>query len=151
MDYGKEAWSRTDGLPISTYGFCAQEYKDDVHACNIYAYSAMSTPDPFAAWLQERLRALSIDHRELSARVGLNRSSVSRWVSGRSRPSPGSLRLLAEALGETVAVLYRLADYPADLGELAQLSPDELELVVTYRKLSPEQKRMLLAAARAGP
>ena len=110
----------------------------------------MSTPDPFAAWLQERLRVLSMDHRELSARVGLNRSSVSRWVSGRSRPSPASLRLLAEALGETIAVLYRLADYPADLGELAQLSPDELELVVNYRKLSPEQKRMLQAAARAG-
>ena len=88
--------------------------------------------------------------QELANKLRLNRSSVSRWLAGKSRPSAASLRLLAEAMGESVAVLYRLAGYPADLGGLAELTADELELIADYRRLSPEQKRMLQAAARAG-
>lgn len=110
----------------------------------------MTASESFAAWLREGLSARSIDHQQLARRLGLNRSSVSRWLSGRSRPSPANLRLLAETLDERLEVLYRLAGYPADLGELSALTADELELISNYRRLSAEQKRMLQAAARAG-
>ncbi|HWO72103.1 MAG TPA: helix-turn-helix transcriptional regulator [Dehalococcoidia bacterium] len=110
----------------------------------------MTSSEAFAAWLRARLSALSLEPNELARRLRLNRSSVSRWLLGRSRPSPANLRMLAEALDEPLAVLYRLAGYPADLGELSELTADEVELIANYRRLSPEQKRMLQAAARAG-
>ena len=110
----------------------------------------MRSQDQLAEWLKDRLRAASMEPRELASKLGLNRSSVSRWLAGRSRPSPASLRLLAAEFSESVAILYRLAGYPADLGGLSELTSAELELIANYRRLSPEGQSMLKEAARAG-
>lgn len=109
----------------------------------------MNASGTFAAWLQDRIRTLPLETVELARLLGVNRSTVSRWLSGRSRPSAENLPLLAEAVGETMTVLYRLAGYPVNLGEFGDLTLDEMELIANYRKLAPEQKRVVQAAARA--
>lgn len=110
----------------------------------------MTGANRFAEWLRNRLKTLLIEPSDLAGRVGVNRSTIARWLAGKSRPSPDGLRALAETLNDPIGVLYEVAGYPADLGQLAGLDRDELELIANYRHLTPAQQRMLLAAARAG-
>jgi transcriptional regulator with XRE-family HTH domain len=104
----------------------------------------------FASWLRLQLNRQGLNAKDLSARLGVDRSTLGRWLAGTSRPSADNLRVLSELLGEPLAILYGLTGYPTDIGALATLSVDELELISNFRKLSPGQQRMIQAAARAG-
>lgn len=103
-----------------------------------------------ARWLEDALSGRSLTCSQLASRLGLNVSTVSRWLAGASRPSPGSLRALNDAFDEDIAILYRLAGYQGDDSHPLQLSEEELLLLSYFRKLTPDQKRIVLAGARVG-
>lgn len=55
-------------------------------------------------------RAAGLSKSELARAVGKPIAMVSKWISGTKAPSPGSLRLLAEALPVTVDELLGVAE-----------------------------------------
>lgn len=55
--------------------------------------------EAFAARLDLALRALNVSRVRLAASVGVDKSLVSRWVSGKTRPTSHNITRISEALG----------------------------------------------------
>jgi len=62
----------------------------------------MPTPSPvtddFAGRLEVALKALNISRAQLAVQVGVDKSLISRWLSGRMRPSSHNLARISEVL-----------------------------------------------------
>jgi transcriptional regulator with XRE-family HTH domain len=58
-----------------------------------------SSDQPFAVRLDLALRVLNISRVRLAASVGVDKSLVSRWVSGKTRPTSHNVTRISEALG----------------------------------------------------
>lgn len=52
----------------------------------------------FSKQINKRLRALNIDQRELARRIGINESTLSRYMNGHRDPSYRLIFRMAEAL-----------------------------------------------------
>jgi len=59
----------------------------------------VSSEDAFAPRLDLALRVLNISRVRLAASVGVDKSLVSRWVSGKTRPTSHNVTRISEALG----------------------------------------------------
>ena len=77
---------------------------------------------------------------QLAAAVGVSRSAVAQWETGRSGQLTANLARIARALGVAVAELMAPAE-SAGLG-------DEMALMRLYRECSPEDRQMILHTAR---
>ncbi|MFZ2175166.1 MAG: helix-turn-helix transcriptional regulator [Rhodococcus sp. (in: high G+C Gram-positive bacteria)] len=55
---------------------------------------------------------------DLAARIGSTRQAVSTWETGRSRPAPETLGLLAEALDTSISVLVPIPDSKLRMSDL---------------------------------
>lgn len=88
-------------------------------------------------------RALTQD--QLADQVGVSRSAVAQWETGRAGQVTGNLARIAASLD--VGVDYLM--YGDDKRAPAELQQgDELALVRLYRECDPEDRQMLLRTAR---
>lgn len=97
----------------------------------------------------DRIRATRQERRitqeELAAAVGVSRSAVAQWETGRSGQVTGNLARIAQVLGVGVEFLMQGAA-PTGIPEAS--SADEMAMLRLYRDCAPEDRQILLRTAR---
>ena len=97
----------------------------------------------------ERIRAARQERgwtqEQLAEAVGVSRSAVAQWETGRAGQLTGNLSRIAEVLSVGIEHLTHGRDKraPAQAG-----TGDELALLRLYRECSPEDRQLLLRTAR---
>ncbi|HET6183791.1 MAG TPA: helix-turn-helix transcriptional regulator [Acetobacteraceae bacterium] len=97
----------------------------------------------------ERIRIIrqqrGMTQEGLAAAVGVSRSAVAQWETGRSGQVTGNLSRIAECLGVGVEFLMHGGE-----GEVAPVATrgDEIALLRLYRECSAEDRQLLLRTAR---
>lgn len=96
-----------------------------------------------------RIRAGRVDRGltqdQFAAQVGVSRSAVAQWETGRTGQLTGNLSRIARALEVSVEHLMYGEDKRAP-SEVKQ--GDELALLRLYRECDPDDRQMLLRTAR---
>lgn len=105
----------------------------------------MSTPQDIGARIRAARRERGMTQDELSERVGVSRSAVAQWETGRAGQVTGNLSRIADVLEVNVEYLMYGDDKRA-VGDVRQ--GDELALLRLYRECDPEDRQMLLRTAR---
>jgi transcriptional regulator with XRE-family HTH domain len=106
-------------------------------------------PEPSPARIGGRIRAARAargwTQDQLAAAVGVSRSAVAQWETGRAGQVTGNLTRIAAALETPVEQLMFGADKhaPVHAG-----TGDELAMLRLYRACSPEDRQILLRTAR---
>ncbi len=107
--------------------------------------------------LAMRLRMLRKQHHMTQADVAkvlnLHRTSYTNYETDGSRPDPVTLSQLAEMFGVTVDFLLgKDGEEPVDILQdnvtVVALSPEEKELVTSFRRLTEKQQQSLLNIQR---
>lgn len=97
----------------------------------------------------ERIRRLRSDRgitqEELAGEVGVSRSAVAQWETGRAGQLTGNLARIADVLGVNLDQLTH--------GRIKRNNPqagnaDELTLLRLYRECRPDDRQLLLRTAR---
>jgi len=105
----------------------------------------MDTPEAIGERIRALRRQRGITQEALAEAVGVSRSAVAQWETGRAGQVTGNLTRVAEILGVAAATL---------LGETAHhaaprsLTGDEMAVVRLYRECGPEDRQILLRMAR---
>lgn len=105
----------------------------------------MNTPLDIGKRIREARRDRGVTQDELADQVGVSRSAVAQWETGRAGQITGNLSRIAEALEVNVEYLMYGDDKRAP-GDVRQ--GDELALLRLYRECEPEDRQMLLRTAR---
>ena len=105
----------------------------------------MSTPRDIGARIQAVRRERGLTQDDFASQVGVSRSAVAQWETGRAGQITGNLSRLAAVLDVSVEYLMYGDDKRA-AGEVRQ--GDELALLRLYRECDPEDRQMLLRTAR---
>jgi transcriptional regulator with XRE-family HTH domain len=105
----------------------------------------MSTPHDIGTRIRVRRRERGLTQDELADLVGVSRSAVAQWETGRTGQITGNLSRIADALEVNVEYLV----YGDDKRAAAEVRQgDELALLRLYRECEPEDRQMLLRTAR---
>jgi transcriptional regulator with XRE-family HTH domain len=104
-----------------------------------------STPHDMGARIRAARRDRGLTQDELADRVGVSRSAVAQWETGRTGQVTGNLSRIAGVLEVNVEYLMYGNDKRA-VGEVRQ--GDELAMLRLYRECEPEDRQMLLRTAR---
>lgn len=105
----------------------------------------MSTPQDIGARIQTLRRERGLTQDDVANRIGVSRSAVAQWETGRAGQVTGNLSRIAAVL--EVSVEYLL--YGDDKHAAAEVRQgDELALLRLYRECDPEDRQMLLRTAR---
>jgi transcriptional regulator with XRE-family HTH domain len=104
-------------------------------------------PDPasIGARIRAARAAKSMTQGDLAQVVGVSRSAVAQWETGRSGQITGNLARIAAALDVGVEHLTLGEDPRAEAGAARG---DELAILRLYRDCAPEDKQLLLRMAR---
>jgi len=95
--------------------------------------------------LRDQRRERGLTQAELADRVGVSRSAVAQWETGRTGQLGSNLSRIAAALETGVEYLM----FGNDKRAPAQtLQGDELALLRLYRDCEPEDRQILLRTAR---
>jgi transcriptional regulator with XRE-family HTH domain len=105
----------------------------------------MSTPSDIGTRIRAARRDRGLTQDELADHVGVSRSAVAQWETGRTGQVTGNLSRIASVLEVNVEYLMHGEDKRA-AGEVRQ--GDELALLRLYRECDPEDRQMLLRTAR---
>jgi transcriptional regulator with XRE-family HTH domain len=105
----------------------------------------MSTPHDIGTRIRTVRRDRGLTQDELAGKVGVSRSAVAQWETGRAGQVTGNLSRIAGALEVNVEYLMYGDDKRAP-GEVRQ--GDEVALLRLYRECDPEDRQMLLRTAR---
>ena len=105
----------------------------------------MSTPANIGTRIRAARRDRGLTQDELAEQVGVSRSAVAQWETGRTGQVTGNLSRIAGVLEVNVEYLMYGDDKRA-MGEVRQ--SDELALLRLYRECDPEDRQMLLRTAR---
>jgi transcriptional regulator with XRE-family HTH domain len=105
----------------------------------------MNTPQDIGTRIRAARRDRGLTQDELADQVGVSRSAVAQWETGRTGQVTGNLSRIADVLEVSVEYLMHGDDKRA-AGEVQQ--GDELALLRLYRECDPEDRQMLLRTAR---
>ena len=105
----------------------------------------MSTPIDIGTRIRAARRDRGLTQDELAEQVGVSRSAVAQWETGRTGQVTGNLSRIAGVREVNVEYLMYGDDKRA-MGEVRQ--GDELALLRLYRECDPEDRQMLLRTAR---
>jgi transcriptional regulator with XRE-family HTH domain len=105
----------------------------------------MSTPHDIGARIRAIRRERGLTQDELADQVGVSRSAVAQWETGRTGQITGNLSRIAGVLEVNVEYLMAGDDKRA-AGEVRQ--GDELALLRLYRECDPDDRQILLRTAR---
>jgi transcriptional regulator with XRE-family HTH domain len=105
----------------------------------------MSTPEDIGARIRTARLDRGLTQDQLAGSVGVSRSAVAQWETGRTGQITGNLSRIAEALEVGVEFLMHGNDKRAPI-EARQ--GDELALLRLYRECEPDDRQMLLRTAR---
>lgn len=90
----------------------------------------------------DRLRSIreqrELSQDELAARLGFGASQMNRYENGKQDPSMDVLKRMAAELQVTTDWLLGLADEPAEFFQMEGLSPEEFDLIASFRKADLE-------------
>lgn len=105
----------------------------------------MSTPTDIGTRVRDVRRERGWTQDEFARRVGVSRSAVAQWETGRAGQVTGNLTRIADVLGIGVEYLtYGNAKRaPGQVGQ-----GDELALLRLYRECSPEDRQLALRMLR---
>ena len=105
----------------------------------------MSASQDIGTRIRGHRRERGLTQDELARQVGVSRSAVAQWETGRAGQITGNLSRIAAAL--EVGVEYLV--YGDDRRAAAEARQgDELALLRLYRECDPEDRQMLLRTAR---
>ena len=105
----------------------------------------MSTPADIGTRIRAARRDRGLTQDALADQVGVSRSAVAQWETGRTGQVTGNLSRIAGVLEVNVEYLMYGDDKRA-MGEVRQ--GDELALLRLYRECDPDDRQMLLRTAR---
>lgn len=105
----------------------------------------MSTAQDIGTRIREARLDRGLTQDQLAAEVGVSRSAVAQWETGRTGQVTGNLSRIAMALEVNVEHLIYGANKRAP-SEARQ--GDELALLRLYRECDPDDRQMLLRTAR---
>ncbi|MEA2739045.1 MAG: hypothetical protein QOH05_2352 [Acetobacteraceae bacterium] len=105
----------------------------------------MNTPQDIGIRIRAARRDRGLTQDELAEQVGVSRSAVAQWETGRAGQVTGNLARIAAALEVNVEYLMYGDDKHA-AGDARQ--GDELALLRLYRECGAEDRQMLLRTAR---
>lgn len=105
----------------------------------------MSDPRQIGTRIRDVRRGKGWTQDQLAAAIGVSRSAVAQWETGRAGQVTGNLTRIAATLD--VGVEYLM--YGEDKRSPSQAGTgDELALLRLYRECSPEDRQLLLRTAR---
>ena len=105
----------------------------------------MNTPQDIGTRIRAVRRDRGLTQDDLADRVGVSRSAVAQWETGRTGQITGNLSRIADVLEINVEFLM----YGDDKRAAAEVRQgDELALLRLYRECEPEDRQMLLHTAR---
>src|SRR5271169_4143623 len=99
----------------------------------------MNTPHDIGTRIRATRRDRGLTQDDLADQVGVSRSAVAQWETGRTGQVTGNLSRIADALGVNVEYLMYGDDKRAS-GEVRQ--GDELALVRLYRECDPDDRQI---------
>ncbi len=105
----------------------------------------MSNPTDIGTRVRDVRRERGWTQDEFAQRVGVSRSAVAQWETGRAGQVTGNLTRIAEVLDVGVEYLTHGDDKRAP-GQVSQ--GDELALLRLYRECSPEDRQLVLRMLR---
>lgn len=105
----------------------------------------MSTPIDIGERIRIARQQRGMTQEALAAAVGVSRSAVAQWETGRAGQVTGNLARIAEILGIGVVWLMH-----GEQGETVPVASrgDELALLRLYRECAAEDRQLLLRTAR---
>ena len=105
----------------------------------------MSDPVQIGARIRDARQDKGWTQERLAASVGVSRSAVAQWETGRAGQLTGHLSRIAEVLDVGIEHLThgRTRRAPSHSG-----SGDELAVLRIYRELPPDDRQLLLRTAR---
>ena len=96
----------------------------------------------YAARIKALRTAARVTQQELAERLGLTRSAILNWETGRTRPDISNIPALCSALNVPVSEFF------ATGGTASEWSRQELGLISCYRAMSSQHQRFLMKMAR---
>ena len=105
----------------------------------------MNTPHDIGIRIRALRRDKGLSQDDLAQKVGVSRSAVAQWETGRTGQVTGNLSRIAQALDSNVEFLVYGHDHAA--AAMATLA-DERALLRLYRECDPEDRQILLRTAR---
>lgn len=105
----------------------------------------MDTPEAIGQRIRDIRRQRGITQEGLAEAVGVSRSAVAQWETGRAGQVTGNLTRVADVLSVHVAVL--LGANPRGAPP-SKLSGDEMALLRLYKEAGAKEKQELLKLAR---
>jgi len=88
--------------------------------------------------VRDTMKRRGMTRQQLAGELGVNETTLGRWLSGRSNPAASALRHIGSILG------LRLVRTEPSSGTQAE----ENELVDAFRRMPPAERRLLLQCLR---
>jgi transcriptional regulator with XRE-family HTH domain len=105
----------------------------------------MSTPKDIGLRIRALRREKGMTQDELADHVGVSRSAVAQWETGRTGQITGNLSRIAGSLDASVEYLVYGDDKSAPM---TSAHGEELALLRLYRECAPDDRQILLRTAR---
>lgn len=105
----------------------------------------MENTSAVGARIRTARQALRLTQGQMAERIGVSRSAVAQWETGRAGQLTGNLARIAEALGVGLEHLLHGADKRA---AFQAATGDEAAILRLYRACAPEDRQILLRTAR---
>lgn len=96
----------------------------------------------FSVNLNRYMKIKNITQSDLINELGFDKSAVSTWVKGTRVPRTDKIKKIAEYLDIPVADLLFVESVNDDIS-VGQLRKDEIELLMMYRELETQRKKMI--------
>ncbi len=107
--------------------------------------AAAADPEGLAGRIRTARRERGLTQEGLAQAVGVSRSAVAQWETGRAGQISGNLTRVAQALGVGVEwLLYGNAKHESALA----VTGDEWAMLRLYRACGPADRQLLLRTAR---